>query len=582
MKIRSIKYAFALAVGLPLASAIPAYAQTAPQAAAGPAINTVQNADDANTDLVQKLLKQSVAIHINAPSEEEIASQAKEPPACRKLEPRSEGSGYVVDAQAGLIATNNHVIEGATKKIEVEFSDGEKRTATLVGADPETDIAIVKVDVNPEKPLSAVTFGDSDTMLEGRSIIAIGNPLGLGLTVTTGILSAKHRSLDESSPFDNYLQIDASINHGNSGGPLFNLKGELSGMNTAIASPGGGGSIGLGFAIPSDEIKSVIEQLRASTDGKLHYGMLGIGITSVDKETAIRAGMSEPRGILISKVFEDSAAKRAGLAEGDIIIALEGKPVTNITKLQGDVARLMAGHEAHLRYLRNGTEHEAIMILGERPSKENKAAEAEKNAPPLTPEEKEQAWEEFKNIPDPMKGMVLKQLPPKIQKEFMERYQTEACAEQRKELEQGTEVPSENPSEGIPQLQVIPNPNQGDHAFPPGFLESMTTKQFQQFLAHQYKEKAAAIQEQIRVMEEQLEKAEKEVDAEIDRRDAAPEVAPQPEQGKEQPSGSLQSAPPEVQELFRQMQRQLGPGPRAIPMPGGPKLQVLPLPAPGP
>lgn len=443
---KTSKYAFALAVGLPFAAFYSAEAQTIPQSASSGVVS-MQAADDAYTDLVQELKKEAVAVYINFPTKEEIAEQEKQPPACRKSEPAEQGSGYVVDAEKGLIATNNHVA-GNAHRIKVKFSDGEERTATLVGADSETDIALIKVDVNPAKPLHAVTFGNSDNMLEGRGVIAIGNPLGLAFSITSGILSAKNRSVNPDSPFDNFLQVDAAINRGNSGGPLFNLKGELSGMNTAIYSTNGG-SIGLGFAIPSNEILEVITHLQASGDGKMHYGSMGVKISPVDEQTALLAGMDTPHGFMINEVIEDSPAERAGLAQGDVILSVDGKEEDTVTKFVAAIARLMEGHEAHIKYLRDGNERDATVVLGKRPSKdiEAESSEDKDNAPDLTPEEKDQAWKEFQELPDQMKGFFLQQLPNKVQKEFMERYQAEECEKQRQQTQPG--IPA-SPARPIP------------------------------------------------------------------------------------------------------------------------------------
>lgn len=233
---------------------------------------------------------------------------------------QSLGSGFVLDGKDGIIVTNNHVIEGADE-ITVNFSDGSKLSAEVVGTDPKTDIAVLKVE--PEDPLPAVSFGSSDDMRVGEWVMAIGNPFGLGGTVTTGIVSARNRNIN-SGPYDNYIQTDASINRGNSGGPLFNREGEVIGINTAIISPSGG-SIGIGFAIPSDTAIRVVQQLREF--GETRRGWLGVRIQEVTDEIAESLGMDRARGALVAGVTEGGPAEDAKIEAGDVIIEFNGTEV---------------------------------------------------------------------------------------------------------------------------------------------------------------------------------------------------------------------------------------------------------------
>jgi serine protease Do len=243
---------------------------------------------------------------------------------------QSLGSGFVIDP-AGFIVTNNHVIDGA-EEIRVVFHDNQTLTARLVGRDQRTDLAVLKVE--SPRPLPAVRFGDSDRARVGDWVVAIGNPFGLGGTVTQGIVSARQRDIN-AGPYDDFLQTDASINRGNSGGPLFNLAGEVIGVNTAIFSPTGG-SVGIGFSIPSAIARNVVDQLR--THGRVRRGWLGVQIQSVTDELAESVGLDKARGAMVSGVPDNGPAARAQIRRGDVIVKFDGKDVPDSRRLPRLVA----------------------------------------------------------------------------------------------------------------------------------------------------------------------------------------------------------------------------------------------------
>jgi S1-C subfamily serine protease len=247
-----------------------------------------------------------------------------------------EGSGFVVSPD-GLIVTNAHVAGGADK-IEVTFKDGRKLTATLKGVDEKTDLALLKVD-GGSAPLPYVVFGDSSKVRPGDKVIAVGNPFGLGGTVTAGIVSATGREIG-SGPYDDYIQVDAPINRGNSGGPTFNLRGEVVGVNTAIFSPSGG-SVGIGFAIAANLAKSVVDDLR--DDGTVERGYLGVGIQGVDEDLARALKLDRPRGALVSRVETGSPAEKAGVRRGDVVLDFNGTPIDRVGQLSRAVAAVDAG-----------------------------------------------------------------------------------------------------------------------------------------------------------------------------------------------------------------------------------------------
>ena len=256
----------------------------------------------------------------------------------------SLGSGFVIDS-SGLVVTNNHVI-GEANDIQVIFSDGTRLKAEIVGKDTKVDLAVLRV--KPDKPLKAVTFGDSEAMRPGDWVMAIGNPFGLGGSVSAGIVSARGRNI-ESGPYDNYIQTDAAINKGNSGGPLFNMKGEVIGINTAILSPTGG-SVGIGFAVPAAVAKPVVDQLREF--GETRRGWLGVRIQSVDDATAEALGLGSARGALIAGIDEKGPARPAGLEIGDVIVKFDGREVKESRELPLIVASTPVGKSVEVVIIR--------------------------------------------------------------------------------------------------------------------------------------------------------------------------------------------------------------------------------------
>ncbi len=260
-------------------------------------------------------------------------------------EARALGSGFIIDTD-GYVVTNNHVIDGADQ-IQVTLTDGTMLPATLVGRDPQTDLALLKVE--PTEKLTAVEFGDSDSIRVGDWVIAVGNPFGLGGTVSAGIVSARGRDI-HAGPFDDFLQIDAAINPGNSGGPTFSLDGKVMGVNTAIASPNGG-SVGIGFAIPANLAKPIIDQLRES--GSVERGWLGVQIQQVTPDLAEALDLQRPMGALVSQVMADSPAEKAGLRQGDVIIGFDGSSVDEMRDLPRLVAAVPAGKAVEVELWRN-------------------------------------------------------------------------------------------------------------------------------------------------------------------------------------------------------------------------------------
>ncbi len=270
----------------------------------------------------------------------------------------SLGSGFIID-KSGYVVTNNHVIDGADK-VTVILHNGEKFDAEIVGKDKKTDLALLKVDPGEEK-LTAVEFGASDKARVGDWVIAIGNPLGLGGTVTAGIISARGRDI-RSGPYDDYIQTDAPINRGNSGGPLFDMKGAVMGINTAILSPSGG-SIGIGFSVPANLAKNVIGQLREF--GTTRRGWLGVQIQTVSPEIAESLGLESPRGALVAGVLKNSPAEAAGLKQGDVIVGFDEREVPESRKLPRMVAETNVGKDVGVKVWRDGKEVRLTVRLGE-------------------------------------------------------------------------------------------------------------------------------------------------------------------------------------------------------------------------
>jgi serine protease Do len=267
----------------------------------------------------------------------------------------SLGSGFIISAD-GVIVTNNHVIEDADQ-IEVILQDGTHMKATLVGRDTATDLAVLRVKAG--RPLPFVKWGDAAHARVGDWVLAIGNPFGLGGSVSAGIISARNRNIDQGR-YDDFIQTDAAINRGNSGGPLFNMDGQVIGVNTAIVSPSGG-SVGVGFSVPSDLASGVVSQLLQF--GETHRGWLGVRYGVVTPEIAQRNGMTNPNGAVVSGVTEGGPAARAGLRPGDVIVAYEGKAVSEGRFLQRYVADTPIGKVAKIEYLRGGKRQLASVTI---------------------------------------------------------------------------------------------------------------------------------------------------------------------------------------------------------------------------
>jgi serine protease Do len=260
----------------------------------------------------------------------------------------SLGSGFIIDGEKGLVVTNNHVIKDADE-VRVTLVDNTILEAEIVGKDEKTDLAVLKVKAKGHK-LTEVNFGDSDRMRVGDWVLAIGNPFGLGGTVTQGIISARKRDIN-AGPYDDFLQTDASINRGNSGGPMFNLKGEVIGINTAIYSPSGG-SVGIGFAVPSNLAKPVVMQL--AEFGKTRRGWLGVKIQTVTDEIAEGLGLKDVHGALVASVTEGGPAEKAGIKAGDVIIQFNGQKLDAMRQLPRIVAETPIGKEAPMVVIRDG------------------------------------------------------------------------------------------------------------------------------------------------------------------------------------------------------------------------------------
>lgn len=302
----------------------------------------------------------------------------------------SLGSGFIIDGD-GYIITNNHVIDQA-EEITVTLADNRQLTARLVGRDGKTDIALIKVEASEKLP--AVKLGDSDKIRVGDWVLAIGNPFGLGGSVTAGIVSAKSRDI-EAGPYDNFIQTDASINQGSSGGPMFNLDGEVIGINTAIFSTNGG-SMGIGFAVPVNLTHFVIEQLKSK--GKVERGWIGIKIQPNSGDIAHSLSQQAQRGVIVSSVSEGSSAKAAGIEAGDIILSFDGQPIDDTKNFSRMVAETEVGKTINLEIWRDKQIRKIslpVMLMPEEPSLYKEAKEENRDTAPLV-----ETVPERQNAPD--------------------------------------------------------------------------------------------------------------------------------------------------------------------------------------
>ncbi|WP_333822706.1 DegQ family serine endoprotease [Pinisolibacter sp.] len=337
-----------------------------PPTAAGPA-SVADLAESLLDSVVNISTSQTVAAERNIPIpkapegspfqdffDEFFKNQGKNGGAPRKIQ--SLGSGFVIGAD-GYIVTNNHVIDGADE-ITANFPDGTKLKAKLIGTDKKTDIALLKVE--PTKPLKAVKFGDSDKARVGDWVMAIGNPFGFGGSVTVGIVSARNRDI-HAGPYDNFIQTDAAINKGNSGGPLFDMYGDVIGINTAIVSPTGG-SIGIGFAVPSKTASAVVAQLKEF--GETRRGWLGVRIQGVTDDIAEGLGLKEPKGALVAGVTDKGPADKSGIQAGDVIVRFDGQEVPNVRELPRMVADTPISKKVQVVVLRKGKEVAIDVQLG--------------------------------------------------------------------------------------------------------------------------------------------------------------------------------------------------------------------------
>jgi serine protease Do len=332
-------------------------------AVAGPSL--AQQAPNDFASIVRQKAPAVVAITTKQMVEEQQPSISDDVPLGDffRRQPRQQprqalGSGFVISPD-GYIITNNHVVESASE-IHVVFSDKSNVPAKLVGRDPATDIAVLKVD--PRPGMSVTSWGNSDALEPGAWTIAIGSPFGLGGTVTVGVLSARSRDI-QAGPYDDFLQTDASINQGNSGGPLFNAQGEVIGVNTAIFSPSGG-NIGIGFAVPSQVAQATSQQLIQT--GRIDRGYLGIRLQDLTDSIAQAMGLPSSKGALVASVEPGSPAEKAGISSGDAIIRFNGQPVESARDLTRSVAGLKPGTSATLSVVRNGNPQELTVTVGQR------------------------------------------------------------------------------------------------------------------------------------------------------------------------------------------------------------------------
>jgi serine protease Do len=323
-------------------------------------------------DLIEQVQPSVVTIEVSKTMEPQLSGYGGDPSAeefmqrffgqrgmPQQQEPRQAqgvGSGFIID-DAGHIVTNNHVIEGADK-VTVRLSDERQYEAEVVGYDDKTDLALLKIDADD---LTVSSLGDSDSTRVGDWVVAIGNPFGLGGTATVGIVSARGRDI-RSGPYDDYMQIDAPINRGNSGGPVFNTAGEVVGVNTAIFSPNGG-SVGIGFAIPANQVISIVDELK--DNGSIDRGWLGLQLQDIDEDLADSLGLETKQGALVSDVVQGSPAEQAGIEVGDVITGYQGEDVADARTLSRFVGSSDSGEKVRLKVLRDDAEVVLNVKLGD-------------------------------------------------------------------------------------------------------------------------------------------------------------------------------------------------------------------------
>jgi serine protease DegQ len=358
--IRFLSVALVLALAPPLASFTPALAQSrTPVLEAQPMPSLAP--------LLKNVTPAVVNISVVATSQPQDNPLMRDPFFRRFLPPQEQpqqrqaaGSGVIVDAARGYVMTNAHVV-GRAEKIAVTLKDGRTLNAKLIGADPGTDIAVVQI---PAENLMALTFGDSGALEVGDYVVAIGNPFGLGQTVTSGIVSALGRSGLRIEGYEDFIQTDASINPGNSGGALVDLRGRLIGINTAIIAPSGG-NVGIGFAVPINMARSVFDQIVQY--GKVQRGRVGVQVQDVTPDIAGAIGMKQTAGALVARVEPNSPAAKAGLKQGDVILSLDGAPVRNSADLRNRVGLVRVGEKIDVVYRRGEEQRNTSMRVADLP-----------------------------------------------------------------------------------------------------------------------------------------------------------------------------------------------------------------------
>ena len=316
----------------------------------------------------------------------------------QRKETKSLGSGVVIDADKGYIVTNHHVVEGA-EEIAITMHNGHHFEAKLIGSDPEADVAVLQADI---KDLQAIPFGDSDKLRVGDFAVAIGNPFGLGQTVTSGIISALGRTGLGIEGYENFIQTDASINPGNSGGALVNLRGELIGINTAILAAGGSGNVGIGFAIPINMVRQIADQLIEF--GEVRRGMLGVIMQNLTPELAQAFGLHQQQGVVISQVIEDTAAEEAGLQVGDVVVSINGAPVKSASAMRNMVGLLRVGDEMKITVIREGKRKKMTAVIRDAKDLSVSGTRINQRLAGATIEEKEKGGKTYLTVTEVQQG----------------------------------------------------------------------------------------------------------------------------------------------------------------------------------